>query len=134
MINVEDFLFNKIIECVELEFPQTIFFSDYVSDVPTFPCVMLQQINSQTYTRSQDSENIENHEILQYQVDIFATGVNKKQECREIAGLVDSVFLRYGFSRVLLRPIPNMLDINIYRIVARYDAIVGKNNIVYSMK
>jgi hypothetical protein len=72
-------------------------------------------------------EIIENHANLMYQVDIFSNLTSgKKAECKKILKVVDEKMSEMGFVRILCEPIENLEDATIYRITARYNAIVGR--------
>jgi len=36
-----------------------------------------------------------------------------------------------GFTRIVLNPVPDMNDATIYRMVARYRAVVSRDEIIY---
>ena len=59
----------------------------------------------------------------------------KKAECKDIAALIDTEFMRLGFTRLVLNPIQNMNDATIYRMYGRYRGEVAVdadgNYIVY---
>ena len=45
--------------------------------------------------------------------------------------LIDSKMEALGFTRTLMNPVPNEEDATVYRMVARYRAIVSKNKTIY---
>ena len=55
----------------------------------------------------------------------------KKAECKAIIALIDKRMEALGFTRTLLNPVPNEEDATVYRMVARYRAIVSKNKVIY---
>ena len=55
-----------------------------------------------------------------------ATG--KKSECKAIIKIIDNIMLSLGFDRPFLNPIPNQEDATIYRMKARYVAVVSKEH------
>ena len=55
----------------------------------------------------------------------------KKTECKAIIALIDSKMEALGFTRTLMNPVPNEEDATVYRMVARYGAIVSKNKTIY---
>ena len=86
-------------------------------------------LNEKTNTVLQETsdEIIENHVNLMYQVDIFSNLTSgKKAECKKILKIVDEIMSEMGFVRILCEPIENLEDATIYRITARYSAIVGR--------
>ncbi len=67
-----------------------------------------------------------------YEVNVYSNKARgKKSECKEITAFIDTQFQMLGFTRTLLTTVPNEQDATIYRMVARYRAIVSKQNIIY---
>ena len=132
MINIETELFNSISNKVRESYPNIYMTGEYVKSPPTFPAVSLVEMNNSSYTDTQTSTELENHASLMYEVDIYSNKTNgKKSECKAIASLIDTEMAVYGFTRVMLQPIPNMDDATIYRIKGRYRAVVSKDKVIY---
>lgn len=126
MIDIENYVFNNISKELKSKF-QTIFVkSEYVKNISTFPCVFINEKTNAVLQETSD-EIIENHVNLMYQVDIFSNLTSgKKAECKKILKIVDDEMVKMGFVRILCEPIENLEDATIYRITARYSAIVGR--------
>ena len=92
----------------------------------------LIEVDNQIYRNTRTTECIENHAQVLYEVNVYSNKKSgKKAECKAIAALIDSKMEALGFTRILLNPVPNEEDATIYRIVARYRAIVSKNKVIY---
>ena len=106
--------------------------SDLVKSPPAFPAVSLVEMDNTQHTSTQTSSEMENHADVMYEVNVYSNKkVGKKSECKKIIALIDKEMTAMGFTRTMLQPIPNMDDATIYRMVARYKAIVSKENVIY---
>lgn len=132
MIDIENDIFNTVAMVVREKYPDTYVVGEYVKIPPRFPCVSLVEMDNQSYQRTEDSGNSENHASVMYEVNIYSNKtVGKKSECKEIAAIIDEQMLALGFARTMLQPIPNMDDATIYRMVGRYSAIISKNKVIF---
>lgn len=132
MINIESELFTLISTKVRTIYPDIFITGEYVKSPPSFPAVSIIEQDNTSYTTTQTSAESENHASLMYEVDIYSNKTKgKKSECKAIATLIDEEMAFYGFTRTMLQPIPNMDNATIYRIKARYKAVVSKDKTIY---
>ena len=132
MIDVEKELFTLVATEVRKKFPRIYMTGEYVPAPPSFPCASVVEADNTPVRRTQSSDSAENHATLLYEVNIYSNKkAGKKTECRAIAAVIDEVFQRLGFERVLLRPVDNVADATIYRMIGRYRAVVSENNVIY---
>ena len=132
MINIETEIFGSVANKVRAEFPDIFMTGEYVKSPPTFPMVSMIEQDNSVYDSTRTSSETENHASLMYEIDIYSNKTRgKKSECKAIAALIDKEMASFGFTRIMLQPIPNMDDATIYRMVARYKAIVSKENVIY---
>ena len=67
-----------------------------------------------------------------YQVDVYSNlNKGKKVQAKAIASMIDVLFSVNGFTRTFSNPVQNLADPTIYRITARYNAVVSKDKVVY---
>ena len=100
--------------------------------VSTMPHVSIAEVSNTTLTNTLDSLGYENHARVLYEINVYTNRKDgKKAECKSIMADVDRLFQNLGFTRVMMMPITNMLDSGIYRMVARYEAIVSKDNKIF---
>lgn len=136
MIDVEFELFDKVAKAIHEKFPKAYVVGEYVSAPPKFPCVSIIEVGNELYRKSLNSSGRENHAFLLYEVNVFdnkltdASG-GKKREAKEIAHIVDDTLGKYGFTRIMLQPIPNEVDGSVFRIVGRWNVIVDKDKKFY---
>jgi hypothetical protein len=132
MINIENEVFNDVSTSVRGKYPNVNMTGEYVKSPPSFPHVSLVEMDNSVLTRTQTSTGYENHVTLMYEVNVYSNkSKGKKTECKELISIVDNEMLKLGFTRTMLQPIPNMDDATIYRMTARYTAIVSKEKMIY---
>jgi len=84
------------------------------------------------YARTQDSESLENHVSVMYEIGVYSNKeVGKKSECKQIMALIDNEMQGMGFTRIFMNPVPNLESATVYRLVARYRAVVSKEKVIY---
>lgn len=132
MIDIEAEVFGIVSSDVRLKYPKVYMTGEYVKSPPSFPCVSLIETDNQVYRNTRDSGCIENHAQIQYEVNVYSNRTSgKKAECKEIISLIDSKMEKLGFTRTFMNPVPNEQDATIYRMIARYRAIISKNKTIY---
>ena len=68
----------------------------------------------------------EHHTRVLYEVNVYSNKTSgAKSEAKKILEIVDSSFQNMKFTRTFKQPIPNA-DKTIYRIVARYEAVIAE--------
>ncbi|MCQ2544313.1 MAG: hypothetical protein MJ126_09135 [Lachnospiraceae bacterium] len=127
MIDVENLVITKIREQVKTIYPDVAITSK-ITDVPSsFPCISIQEEDNSIYAKSQDATGAEYHAKVMYSVNVYS---NKEQgnkaEAKDLMSVVDNAFRNIGFNRTMKSPVPNR-DVSIYRITARYEAIVAES-------
>ncbi len=132
MINIENEVYNFVSEKVRTEYPQIYMTGEYVQSPPSFPATSLVEMDNTIYNLTQTSSDNENHATIMYEVNTYSNKkTGKKSECKAIMTLIDNLMIQIGFTRTMLQPIPNMDDATIYRMTARYTAIVSKDKTIY---
>lgn len=132
MIDVENEIFSAVSEVVRATYPKVFMTGEYVKSPSSFPCVSLVEISNAVYRNSSTTTVEENHAAVTYEVNVYSNkSKGKKAECREIVNVIDRKLAEIGFTRMMLEPVPNMEDATIYRMVARYRAIISKEKIIY---
>ena len=129
MIDIENFVFNRVVERVREQYPNIYMTGEYVKSPSSFPAGSLVEMDNSTRTDTIDSGSNENHANVMYEANVYSNKTTgKKSECKAIIALIDKEMLALGFARVTLTPVPNMNDSTIYRMVARYRATVSTNH------
>ena len=132
MISIENIVFDRVVARVRERFPDIFMTGEYVNSPPSFPAASLVEMDNSTHVETIDSGSNENHANVMYEVNVYSNkSYGKKTECREILALIDEEMLNMGFSRITLTPVPNENDSTIYRMVARYRAVVSSKHEIY---
>ena len=132
MIDIENEIFNIISEKLIAKYQGIYISGEYVKSPPSFPSVSLIEMDNEIYRSTRTNESIENHVQVMYEINVYSNKIKgKKTEAKSIMSVIDSEFARLGFMRIMYNPIPNELDATIYRLVARYRAVVSKDKVIY---
>jgi hypothetical protein len=128
MIDIESQIFTKIVEAL----PDVYVAGMYEAVPSAFPAVYISEIDNSVWRNGISSSRQENYAAIEYEVNIYSNKTSgRKSECRQIAATVDSVMESLNFTRRTFTPVPNFADATIYRVVARYRAVVGQNEVLY---
>ena len=96
-----------------------------------FPCITLIESDNYTYEKSLTDEMREHHANLMYTLNIYSNKMSgAKQECKAILALLDEKMRSLGFVRTMKAQTKNQ-DSKIYRITARYRAVVSDDYRIY---
>ena len=127
MIDVENLVIDTISKALDASaYSNTDLTSDYVEVPSSFPHVSVVEIDNYTYTNTQDNDLQEHHTNVMYEVNVYSNKTKaSKEEAKAILDIVDTAFQNIKFTRTLKQSIPNR-DKTVYRIVARYRAIIGE--------
>jgi hypothetical protein len=129
VIDIENSVFNRVVEKVREQYPNIYMVGEYVKSPSSFPAGSLVEMDNSTRTDTIDSGSNENHANVMYEANVYSNKTTgKKSECKAIIALIDQEMLALGFARVTLTPVPNMNDSTIYRMVGRYRATVSANH------
>lgn len=129
MIDVESDVFRTIASSLP---SGTVCRSSYQNTPRRFPLVTVDEIGNSAQSRFEDSSGAENVSAVSYEVSVFSNAEGtKKVQARNIMSIVDATMQNLGFERVSCQPTPNLADATIFRITARYRALIDKNKIVY---
>lgn len=138
MIDIENKVLSVVRDAVLAQFPNAVVYGEYVDAPASFPCVTVTEDTNYTYVYSKDEQVAEHHADVQYAINVYSdlqTGA--KLEARAILKVADDAMQSMKFWRTMTRQVPN-LDRTIYRLIARYHAIVGEptqvgNDLVYQI-
>lgn len=132
MIDIENEIFQRLATIVRNKYPKIFMTGEYVKAPPSFPCVSIIEMDNQVLRSTRDSSNIENHVQVLYEINVYSNKTSgKKSECKAILAIIDSEMGELGFTRTMMNPIPNEENATIYRVVARYRAIISKDKTIY---
>jgi len=126
MIDIENKVLSVVREAVLAQFPDASVYGEYVDESASFPCVTVTEDTNYTYVYSKDDTVSEHHADVQYAINVYSNKeVGAKLEARAILKVADDAMQGMKFWRTMTRQVPNV-DRTIYRVIARYHAIVGE--------
>ena len=129
MIDIENMLFTK----VKKNLPTTVKTGTmYASVQSEFPYVTLMVMDNSVYEPFIDSARIENAVEIMVEVNVYSNKTSgKKEECKKLIKTIDDTLSELNLTRIFCQPTPNLEDATVFRITARYRAIVDKNLNIY---
>ena len=138
MIDIENKVLSVVRAAVLAQYPTASVYGEYVEAPASFPCVTVTEDTNYTYVYSKDEQLMEHHAEVQYTINVYSdkqTGA--KLEAKAILAVADAAMQGMKFWRTMSRQVPNV-DRTIYRVLARYRAVVGEpqisgNDLVYKI-
>nr|DAO92248.1 MAG TPA: hypothetical protein [Bacteriophage sp.] len=133
MINVEPWVYTQIYNAVTAKYPDISIAGEYVPSPATFPHVSVVCVYNVPYRRASTLEEVENCAETVFTVDVYSNSTDgKKSQCWAIMSVVDDAMKAMNFSRADCSPrtVPN-LETDIYRLNARYRAIISNKNEIF---
>lgn len=128
MIDIE----TQVFDAVKRSIDPVRCIPEYQNTTAQFPTVTIEETSNTVYEKTSDSGHIENHARVSYEVNVYSNKTDgKKQEAKQIMSDVDDAMEEIGFTRNFCSSVPNLADSTIYRITARYTAVVGKDEKIY---
>lgn len=132
MIDIEADVYDIVYQKAVQKYPHLFMTGEYVKSPPSFPCASLVESDNAAYQRTQSSDSVENHAEVMFELNVFSNKTKgRKAECREIMVFLDGIMGSLGFTRTMMNLVPNLNDATIYRMVARYKAVVSTNKTIY---
>ena len=127
MIDCETSVFSYVAVPVRAAFSGILMTAERVASPPKFPCASIVEADNYGYSKTRDLAGNENHSFLMYEVNVYSNlSSGKKTQCRSIMSMIDQKMQELGFVRIGCGPseMPNA-DASVYRMVARYKAVIG---------
>ncbi len=138
MIDIENKVLSVVREAVLAQYPTASVYGEYVEVPASFPCVTVTEDTNYTYVYTKDEQLAEHHAEVQYAVNVYSNKqTGAKLEAKAIMNIADNAMQGMKFWRTMTRQVPNV-DRTIYRLIARYRAVVGEptqvgNDLVFQM-
>lgn len=129
MIDIENMLFTKVKKAL----PKTVKTGAmYAKSQSEFPYVTLVVVDNTVYESFINSARIENAVDIMVEVNVFSNKISgKKEECKKLMKTVDETLSGLNLVRTFCQPTPNLEDATVYRMTARYRAVVDKKLNIY---
>lgn len=133
MIDIESTVFSAVAEVLRERYEGIYVVGEPIGTPSRFPAVSLYEKSNIPDAKSQTAESRENYARLMYQCDVYSNlDSGKKQQARAIIAVIDAEMEKFGFIKTFGQPLENLSDTSIYRYVARYSGVIGRNNVMYT--
>ena len=135
MIDIEFDVFDAVADELRLQYPG-IWVSGLAADLPSrYPAVTLVQRDSSIALEYSSVQSPEMATSVMFQADVYSNQIGgAKVEAKRILATVDDVMTRLGFARLSAAPVDNLQDGSIYRLTARWEALVDKDLWIYRQR
>ena len=136
MIDVEALIVERVQTALDerSDLPSIVISTEYQRKPASFPHVFIEEMDNAADRQTRDSGGVR-YANLTYEVNIYSNRlIGKKSECRTIADVVDKALHELNMTCVSLKPIPNMADETIYRMVGRYEVTVDHEGNLYARR
>lgn len=132
MVDIENDVYDHVSTFVKAMYPNVSFSSERLDSPSEFPFVSIEEASNTTYEPTISGDAGENHAVVTFTVEVYSNKLpGRKKEARDIAQAVDLAMGSLGITRTMMNPMPNLYNIGVYRIVARYRCIVGNDKMIY---
>lgn len=129
MIDIESQIFTMLYDAIKAVYPNCDVKSELDLEPSKSPAVMIEEINNASNTQTMTTT--ENHAVIDYEINIFSSKASgRKSEAKAILSLIDGIMTEWNFQRLMTNPV-SLSDSTRYRLVARYTAVVGTNEVIY---
>lgn len=130
MINNANEIFTRLTTALQTADASVKTSSVYTNSPSDYPFVSIEMISNTIYENGVDSGDIENFANIDYEVNVYTKGSAKMSNAYKLLEVADNFMKSIGFTRIILTPMQDQNE-TLYRLVARYEAVVGKDLKVY---
>jgi hypothetical protein len=138
LIDIENKVQDEIFNALTTAFPGIAVYGEAVEKSATFPAATVWETDNRPYRQSETEQSTENNAVVTYEINAYSDlQSGAKLQAKAIIAEADRVMQSLGFRRLLRRRVAN-LDRTIYRMYARYEAVVSQpyvdgDNTVYKI-
>lgn len=125
VLNIENKVFNTVATALRNAYSGIFVSGEYVDVPSSFPAVTLMETANTVLESHRTATAIENGVRVTYEANVYSNKTSgKKAEAKAVLTSLDAQMLALGFTRTFSNTVPNFNDATIYRMVARYEAVV----------
>lgn len=127
MIDVENYVVDRVSEAIRNETPDVQVYSSHVRSPSVFPCVMIYESANGSYEATRTADGIERHAELRYTVEVCTNDTSgKKENAKRISRYVDDVMQEMGFFRASKQYTFGTNESSIFVALTTYRGLVGE--------
>ena len=127
MVDVNSLVFTTLYNQINHTFQGVDVKDEYIDESSTFPVVTITEDSNTDYQKTM-VHSWAPHAKLMYSINIYTNSKTKKTDARKLLNCIDNTMHGMKFIKTFCRPTPNV-DRTIYRITARYEAVVEEPKI-----
>ena len=126
MIDIESDVFQAVATSVRDAFSDITVSGEYEETFSKLPAMTILEADNRILEEMRTVE-IENAVSVMYEINVYSNKASgRKSEAKAIIKVADARMKELGFTRTFLEQIPNFNDSRIFRLTARYEAVVGE--------
>jgi methyltransferase-like protein len=134
MIDIENEVIDTVMKAVQTAHTTVKVYSENPERTNTLPCVTIEQVDNSVYPDTMTSGNVENHAMISFDINIYtSSATGKKQEAKSIAKTIDTSMAGLGLVRTFSGVLPNIVDLNVYRLNMKYSAVVSQDKHTFAI-
>lgn len=130
MINNASEIFTRLTTALQESDVNVKTSSVYTNSPSSYPFVSIEMLNNSVYELGVDSGDLENYANIDYEINVYTKGNLRMSDAWKLLGVADDFMKSIGFTRIVVSPMQDQNE-TLYRLVARYEAVVGKDLKVY---
>lgn len=127
MIDVENYVVDKVTQRIQGETPPIQVYSSHVRTPSVFPCVMIYESSNTTYEATRAADGIERHAELRYTVEVCTNeSTGRKENAKRISSIIDDVMQGMGFYRDSKQYTFGTNESSVFTVLTAYRGLVGE--------
>lgn len=129
MLDFSNEIFSAVAGNLRLLYPGIVVKGEYVDTPARFPTATIDE--TRNVPSHLDSAVKNKYAEVQYRVQIFCTGDNKRSQARAIYNAVDEKLMEMGLFCKTYTTTPAIYNSEIYSITATYEGVIDQNGVIY---
>lgn len=127
MIDVENYVVDKISQIIQNEAPEVQVYSSHLRSPSVFPCVMIYESANGSYEATRAADGIERHAELRYTVEVCTNDTSgKKENAKRLSRIIDDAMQEMGFYRNSKQYTFGTNESSIFVALTTYRGLVGE--------
>lgn len=127
MIDVENYVIDKVAQHVHADTPSAQIYSSHVRTPSVFPCVMIYESSNTTYEDTRTADGIERHAEVRYTIEICTNDTTgKKENAKRLMRVIDDAMQEMGFYRASRQYTFGTNESSVFVALTTYRGLVGE--------
>lgn len=127
MIDVENYVIDKVAQSISYETPPVQIYSSHVRTPSTFPCVMIYESSNTTFEGTRTVDGVERHAEVRYTIEICTNDTTgKKENAKRLMRIIDDAMQEMGFYRASRQYTFGTNESSVFVALTTYRGLVGE--------